>query len=82
MNVSDSVPQRLMLITMCVNVCGIVIHALASLLGVDILIRWLAEDNKLEWIICLASLQHRIWSSHQMGLRWVNSHVNFITKDK
>ena len=64
------------------NVCGIVIHALASLLGVDILIHLLAEDNKLEWIIVLASLQQRIWISHQVELRWLNSHVDFITKYK
>ena len=76
MNVPGIVAQRLVLIN---NVCGIVIHALASLLGVVILIHWLADDNKLEWMIGLASLQHRNWSSHQMGLRWVNS---FITKYK
>ena len=62
------------------NVCGSVIHALASLLGVDILIHWVAEDGKLEWMLGLASLQKGVWGSHQIGLRWVNSHVDFITK--
>ena len=64
------------------NVCGIVIHALASLLGVDILIHWVAEDGKLEWMLGLASLQKGVWGSNQIGLRWVNSHVDFITKYK
>ena len=79
MNVSDIAPQRLALITMYVDLSS---TPWPPLLGIDILIHWLAEDNKLEWMIGLASLQHRIWSSHQMGLRWVNSHVDFITKFK
>ena len=49
------------------NACGIVIHALASLLGVDILIHWVAEDGKLEWMLGLASLQKGVSNRAEMG---------------
>ena len=64
------------------NVCGIVIHAAASLLGVDVLIHWESEDGVLEWMLALASLQKRVWADHQLGLRFVNNHVDFISKYK
>ena len=64
------------------NVCGIVIHAAASLLGVDVLIHWESEDGVLEWMLALASLQKKVWADHQLGLRFLNNHVDFISKYK
>ena len=64
------------------RVCGIVIHAAASLIGVDILVHWEGEDGVLEWMLGLASLKKRNWGSHQVALRWVNDHVDFVNKVK
>ena len=64
------------------KVCGIVIHAAASLLGIDVLTHWEGEDGALEWLLALASLQKRVWADNQIGLRFLNNHVDFITKYK
>ena len=50
------------------NVRVIVIHAAASLLDVDVLVHWEAEDGKLEWMLSLCSLQKRV-------LPWYNSMI-------
>ena len=49
--------------------CGVVIHAVASLIGVDNLVHWEAEDGVLEWMLGLASFQKRTLSSYQVALR-------------
>ena len=50
------------------NVGGIVIHAAASLLDVDVQVHWEAEDGNLEWMQGLRSLQKRVWGSCQIAL--------------
>ena len=64
------------------NVCGIVIHAAASLLDVDVLVHWEAEDGKMEWMLGLCSLQKRVWGSCQIALRFLGNHVDFICRMK
>ena len=64
------------------NVCGIVIHAAASLLDADVLVHWEAEDGKMEWMLGLCSLQKRVWGSCQITLRFLGNHVDFICRMK
>ena len=60
------------------NVCAIVIHAAASLLGIDVLVHWKAEDGRLEWFLCLASLVKNVWADYQIALRFINDHVDLV----
>ena len=64
------------------TVCGIVVHAAASLLGIDILVHWESEDGKLEWMLGLCSLQKKVWGDYQIALRFINNHVDFISRLK
>ena len=64
------------------NVCGIVIHAAASLLNIDIIVHWEAEDGKNEWMLGLASMKKKLWATHQIALRFANDHVDVVTKFK
>ena len=66
-------------------VCGIAIHAAASLLAVDILVHWEGEDGRMEWMLGTASLKPRRWATHQLGLRWVgnlNIHEGLNIRDE
>ncbi len=69
------------------TVCGIVIHAAASLLKVDILCRWRSDDGVDEWQLCLGSLEKSKWQKHQIALMFSNfsnatDHVDLILEVK
>ena len=69
-----------------VPVCGLVISAVAHLLGVDILQYWRSVDGVQEWSLMLASMKSKVWAEHQIAMRYLEGvsvdHVDLVLSFK